>query len=434
MSESIIDRKGNIIYTAYQVEYYIFSDGLCAVLPTKDSSSKWGYINQSGQMVIPCQFDDAEAFHGGVAKVKKNGKWGLINCKGKLICPYYNDEKDDVDTIHDGIIRKWEDGGQNSKLSYIDIDGNEVFDTSAYSWISDFCNGYATVEKDNVCALINTKGEVVIPFGKYNKIGAVHCGVVEVGNSMGVGYANISGIEVVPLGKYDSFYWHHPELSVVCAIKGEKCGYIDKSTGQEIVPCNYQYDRKSTNAAMHGGGSMFVIKLKDHVLTSNNEIYVHNVTLHKSFHLTSLDDIASYYSEGLCAVLKNGKVGFIDDTCKLVIPFQFECPNDMLSFYVLRFNEGICAINNMFIDKQGCIIKRFYAEPHYLCEGVYYMDKKTGKGRALVNIKGELIWEGFDIRGLDREFPIAVLDERPSQGKKEKWHFINKDGRKAFSC
>ena len=456
MSASIIDKKGNIIYTAPKIGFTHFTEGLCRVLiDNPNGGYKFGYIDQTGKLVIPYQYEDADFFKGGVARVKKNGLWGLINSTGKLICPFYHNEDyvESVPTIHDGIICKWENDPKDknkAKLSYIDINGNVVIDTSDYSYIDDFCNGYAYVKKsDNSCALIDTKGKIVIPFGAYDHIGEVHCGVAEVSKYRDnyktiYGYVNTKGEEVVPLGKYDHFYWHDPELSVVCAIKsGEICGYIDKSTGQEIIPCTYKYNPKSTNAAIGRGIyedyneiSMFVIIMKDHVYTTNNEIFVYNTKLHKVYNIKNLDNIAYHYSEGLCAVEKNGKIGFMDETCKMVIPFKFQCPKDAIGVSLTTFREGVCAIGNMLIDKQGEIIQTFgdeYNKLRYEGDGTYSMSTRNGINIALVNLKGKIIYQGFraELNGpLPTEFPVAVIDKNVSYNNT--WRFIDKEGKPAF--
>ncbi|AFW93235.1 KW Leptospira repeat-containing protein [Anabaena sp. 90] len=37
-------------------------------------NGKWGFINNSGQLLIPCKFDDALSFSEGLAAVTINGK------------------------------------------------------------------------------------------------------------------------------------------------------------------------------------------------------------------------------------------------------------------------------------------------------------------------------------------------------------------------
>ncbi|MFO5494541.1 MAG: WG repeat-containing protein [Cuspidothrix sp.] len=46
---------------------------------------KGGYINTSGLVVIPYQFDVADSFGEGLAKVIINGKEHLIDKTGKIV-------------------------------------------------------------------------------------------------------------------------------------------------------------------------------------------------------------------------------------------------------------------------------------------------------------------------------------------------------------
>lgn len=75
MSQHIIDKRGNIIYSAPKIGYTYFSEGLCHVFKeTPGGGCKFGYIDTTGKLVIPYQFDDADFFKGGVARVKKGEK------------------------------------------------------------------------------------------------------------------------------------------------------------------------------------------------------------------------------------------------------------------------------------------------------------------------------------------------------------------------
>ncbi len=460
MSASIIDKKGNIIYTAPKIGFTHFTEGLCRVLiDNPNGGYKFGYIDQTGKLVIPYQYEDADFFKGGVARVKKNGLWGLINSTGKLICPFYHNEDyvESVPTIHDGIICKWENDPKDknkAKLSYIDINGNVVIDTSDYSYIDDFCNGYARVKKsDNTCALIDTKGKVVIPFGAYDFIGEVHCGVAQVekyiNHNIHYGYVNVLGEEVIPIGKYDEFYWNKQDLdlAVVCAIKNGKYGCVDIRTGCELVPCEYDPHPKYspainryTNKLITHENTTIVIKLKNHFNTTSNTIYFYNTKTYKLIKSDVLDD-AGQFNENLCAVKKNGKIGFINDSCQLVIPYKFDDSSDRVS--ICKFEGGICEISNMFIDKQGNIIKKFDKSYHhfmYIGDGTYCCNKYRNysknislPGVALVNLKGDTIFEGYSAETypIKSEFPIAVIDENISYNNNT-WRFIDKNGKTAF--
>ena len=55
-------------------------------------AKKWGYIDKSGKVVIEPQFDSADDFSEGLAKVKKDGKRGYIDKIGKVVIEPQFDE------------------------------------------------------------------------------------------------------------------------------------------------------------------------------------------------------------------------------------------------------------------------------------------------------------------------------------------------------
>ena len=61
-----------------------YSEGLACV---QDANHKWGFIDKTGKVVIPCQWKYANDFREGMATVEDNNKWGLIDKTGKVISP-----------------------------------------------------------------------------------------------------------------------------------------------------------------------------------------------------------------------------------------------------------------------------------------------------------------------------------------------------------
>ena len=80
---------------------------------------KWGYIDKTGREVAPCQYDDAEDLHEGLALVKNNDKWGFIDKTGREVIPCkYADAWDFQEGL--ALVVK------NGKRVYIDKTGREV--------------------------------------------------------------------------------------------------------------------------------------------------------------------------------------------------------------------------------------------------------------------------------------------------------------------
>lgn len=58
-----------------------FFEGLAAV----ENNYKWGYIDQSGRVIIKLQFDSAVEFSEGLAALELNYKSGYINKSGEFV-------------------------------------------------------------------------------------------------------------------------------------------------------------------------------------------------------------------------------------------------------------------------------------------------------------------------------------------------------------
>lgn len=50
-------------------------------------AGKWGFIDGSGQVVIPPLYDRASDFSDGLAAVELGGKWGFIDAGGRTVIP-----------------------------------------------------------------------------------------------------------------------------------------------------------------------------------------------------------------------------------------------------------------------------------------------------------------------------------------------------------
>lgn len=63
-----------------------YNEGLAGV---KDADGKWGFIEKTGKIVIPCQWKKALFFSEGLAGVQDdNEKWGFIDKTGKVALPF----------------------------------------------------------------------------------------------------------------------------------------------------------------------------------------------------------------------------------------------------------------------------------------------------------------------------------------------------------
>ena len=76
-----LNKTGETIVPTKYEDFAYFTEGLAAV----KLNGKWGYVNTSGQWVIAHQFDRMGNFSGGLAEVSKGNKTFFINKKGACV-------------------------------------------------------------------------------------------------------------------------------------------------------------------------------------------------------------------------------------------------------------------------------------------------------------------------------------------------------------
>lgn len=78
----LIDQKGKACYEKRFPNAKGYEGGYYAV---SDSDGNWGFADEAGENVIPCQYVDAYSFSDQTAAVQYAGKWGYINQYGNMV-------------------------------------------------------------------------------------------------------------------------------------------------------------------------------------------------------------------------------------------------------------------------------------------------------------------------------------------------------------
>lgn len=77
----MIDVEGNkISEDTYEDVRIFYGTGYAAV----KIDGEWGFINESGEMIIKPQYEDARSFSNGLAAVKDGGYWGFVDENGEF--------------------------------------------------------------------------------------------------------------------------------------------------------------------------------------------------------------------------------------------------------------------------------------------------------------------------------------------------------------
>ncbi len=117
------NKKGMMDSTGKEIffdAYDDFSPGFLDNRAWVTKQGKYGFIDKTGTLVIPTQYDIVNGFSEGLAKVKINGKCGFINTTGDMVIPL---SFTDAGSFESGIA--WVKDETNRTL-YIDRTGKEV--------------------------------------------------------------------------------------------------------------------------------------------------------------------------------------------------------------------------------------------------------------------------------------------------------------------
>ena len=116
--------------------------------------NQWGYIDTSGNVVIPPQFEMAYDFSEGLARVKRDGRSGYCDELGRLVIPNrfsYSTE------FSEGLAAADDESG---KTGFIDSSGQFAI-PPRFTGAGRFRGGVCLVTTDEDVGYIDTKGEFI---------------------------------------------------------------------------------------------------------------------------------------------------------------------------------------------------------------------------------------------------------------------------------
>ncbi|MEI7583615.1 WG repeat-containing protein [Runella sp.] len=212
-----IDKKGQSVQGKYfqwtnsNVSEPLFVDGMAIVSKEVKGGDKYGFINESGSLVIPIIFSKAKNFSENFARVYDEDKgWVFIDKSGKYQTPfeyiYYNDFSQGLAIINENIS-----GTQDVlRAGYIDNSFKKNFITGRGIRLHVYGDGLFLAEKNGMMGYVDKVGKVIIPFTYVPQ---------DVGGDTYYGSAFINGVAIVS--------------------KNNKLGFINKR-GQSVTPFIYE--------------------------------------------------------------------------------------------------------------------------------------------------------------------------------------------------
>jgi hypothetical protein len=249
--EGFIDRTGQIVIPLCFDAVGEFSEGLARF----ERDGRWGYINPSGNVVIEPTFPWAEEFHEGLAHVQVtgtvlgyDGRWGYIDQTGKIVIPpnsarMISDSNGEESAFHDGLAMI-EVGGTAipPRKGFIDKDGKLVI-PARFTYVYPFSEGLAAATEsesgDTGWGYIDRSGNWAIP-ARFDWASSFQFGLAPVNRKKNCGYIDKTGDQVLrlpaPGGQQDcASAWGDFTDGLSRWLFGKKYGFIDRN-GKTVIP------------------------------------------------------------------------------------------------------------------------------------------------------------------------------------------------------
>jgi hypothetical protein len=362
----------------------------------ESSYSLRGFVDVSGKEVVKPQYDYAHAFHNGLAKVMKDGKSGMINKEGLEVLPIeylFDVEYDGSLRLYEGLSSIMRDG----KFGFINGDARMVLEPQ-FEEAKRFSEGVAAVKKNGEWYLIDHEGNRVmsLPFDNARYFTE---GLLSVCKNELWGVIDRRGNMIVE-PQYAGIYDFKNGFSIAAKGLGQ-VGYID-STGKVVIPMKYASFEDSKTEE----GLTIVLAGVGIGLTSTSRP-------DNNFSILPYEGISPDYHNGLLAVMKENKWGFIDTAGREVVVPQYDQTRKLnIAFTVSKGGKwGL-------IDRSGAeIVPLEYDQISDYKNGLAVVEKNKKFG--YIDLTGKVI--------IPIEFDSASVFEGPYAAviKKGKWGILS---------
>ena len=311
------------VYDDVDLNKYV---GFCSV---KRNGLK-GLMSKTGEELIPCAFDDFGVINKHFFWTRKDNTYGIYSSEGEKVQPckfssfFIYEEKKKKEVLLSDFAqldqRKHPDlyAVVSGKVGTLDSENFTTKLPCAYDYLSDFAtrmkitNGVRTEQRLAVCRLngkygiVNSEGKQIQPMGfdelrkdvsdplskELPNMGSARDLHVRIGDKWGILTAYGEQLAEV---KFDSVGVFHDGLAVVKA--AERYGYIDRS-GAIVIPIQWMaaYDFSEGLAALRVDKKHFQFINTAGTVVIKSKKY----------------DSVGRFRNGICRVVKGGKVKWID--------------------------------------------------------------------------------------------------------------------------
>jgi len=325
-----------------------------------EKDGKWGFIDRTGKLIIPLQFDSANNFHEGLALVTANKKTLFVDGSGRVvITPQFdivNSFSEGLAAVNIGQTRIPNIGliSNPGKWGYIDRTGRLVIPLK-FTHAEDFSEGLAAVTDGDQGGFIDHTGKFVFNVPLDVTLG-FHEGMVGVLLRGTLTYFDRTGKKIPTPVDYGPKSNSFSEGLVPISIKG-KWGFMNRSGKLTIEPQFEDAEDFSEGLAP--------VKVKVELVwcprdasgnRSGSTMMFGYIDQTGKLVIPPVFDSAAPFSEGVGAVRKCDQAFFIDKSGKTVISGSFT--------YASSFSGGLAQFETLtrdglqsgYVDRAGKIV------------------------------------------------------------------------------
>lgn len=244
------DNSGNIVIAAAYDDINTYSADAATPLLLVGQGGKFGAIDRKGKTVIPFQYDALYTSYGTDGKyyeASTGERWGVIDATGKVVVPITYEYISDYDELPGGVPVFWVNQGEGKALVSA-ATGQPIFTVPAGLYVSGTFDGekFVTVRDDatSKCGYLDAAGNLAVPC-MFDEANAFVGDLTLVGMYTDDNYnskfavMNSQGVLVTDY-IYDYSYGVSggDGLIAVRDLETQLCGYVDV-TGAVVIPCQY---------------------------------------------------------------------------------------------------------------------------------------------------------------------------------------------------
>lgn len=226
-----IDKKGKVVIPfEYEMQVYsIVGHTICNDKMRVKKNGKWGIIDMNGQMEIPCKYDSIGDFNYGLAPAKIGYKYVYINMQGKIVLA---GDYDKAEAFENGVAKVT----KRDSTYMINIKGEKV-NVNQIEFHDGLCVVAKFVKEEAriYYGYADEELELVIPYD-FDEAYDFENGMALVKLGGKWGYIDTNGNWVI-YREFDEKFRFSAE-GVAKVLQNEKWGLLTKE-GDYVFPCEY---------------------------------------------------------------------------------------------------------------------------------------------------------------------------------------------------